>query len=77
MASLKEKKTEKSIDEVEKSTAALKLLEERGIKKLTIRIPENKYNQLNQLCSVMGNTINGAVSVAITKYISENKHLID
>ena len=79
MASLKEKRTEKqSTSPKSPASAAQKLISATQTeKRLTVRMPNSTYVQIEALAKALGVTVNGLINTGMVQYVNSNKDLLN
>ena len=71
-----EKETKKAPDDV---ATRLMELEESSVKdkQVTIRINSGLYRKYEKVCKKLGSTCNGMMTMLVTKFVNENKELLN
>ena len=71
-----EKEAKKTPDDV--ATRQMEL-EESSVKdkQVTIRINSGLYRKYEKVCKKLGSTCNGMMTMIVTKFVNENKELLD
>ncbi len=71
-----EKEAKKTPDDV---ATRLMELEESSVKdkQVTIRINSGLYRKYEKVCKKLGSTCNGMMTMIVTKFVNENKELLD